>query len=103
MKTRLNFKSGLGFSLVEMAVVLIILAFVLGALLMPMQVQREQLFQSETNKLLETAKKALLGYAQSQGRLPCPAVGSGVEAVTGGVCDQAVGFLPAGKPGCEHR
>jgi type II secretory pathway pseudopilin PulG len=101
MKTRLNFKSGLGFSLVEMAVVLIILAFVLGALLMPMQVQREQLFQSETNKLLETAKKALLGYAQSQGRLPCPAVGSGVEAVTGGVCDQAVGFLPAATLGIQ--
>ena len=63
-----------GFSLVEMAIVLTILGIVIGALLLPVKAQREQLFQSQTNNLLEISKKSLLGYAQSQGRLPCPAI-----------------------------
>ncbi|MDI1308204.1 MAG: type II secretion system protein [Methylotenera sp.] len=100
-----------GFSLVEMAIVLIILGFVLGALLMPLQVQRQQLFQSQTENTLEVAKKALLGYAQSQGRLPCPATASsntdagskGLEApipITG-TCTVAAGFLPAATLGIQ--
>lgn len=94
-----------GFSLVEMAIVLIILGFVLGALLLPMQAQRNQLLQSQTENTLETAKKALLGYAQSQGRLPCPATNNGTGVFpddngvsnlpVGGACAQPLGFLPA--------
>lgn len=87
-----------GFSLLEMAVVLIILGFVLGALFMPLQAQRQQLAQSQTENTLETAKRALIGYAQSQGRLPCPAVAGngGTEApLGGGACTQQIGLLPA--------
>lgn len=93
-----------GFSLVEMAVVLIILGFVLGALLLPLQAQRNQLFQSQTESSLDTAKKALLGYAQSQGRLPCPAISTshGLEQpVGGGVCTVSVGFLPSTTLGVQ--
>lgn len=94
----LSLKSNAGFSLVEMAIVLIILGFVLGALLMPLQAQRQQLFQSQTQNTLETAKRALIGYAQSNGRLPCPATAtsSGAESpLGGGTCTQQMGFLPA--------
>ncbi|MDP3308119.1 type II secretion system protein, partial [Methylotenera sp.] len=78
MKNKTTFSSlERGFSLLEMAVVLVILGFVLGALLLPLQAQRNQLFQSQTENTLEIAKKALLGYAQSQGRLPCPATATG--------------------------
>lgn len=88
-----------GFSLVEMAVVLVILGFVMGALLLPLQAQRQQLFQSQTENTLETAKKALLGYAQSKGRLPCPATAAannGLEdPLGGGTCTTQLGFLPA--------
>lgn len=88
-----------GFSLVEMAIVLVILGFVMGALLLPLQAQRNQLFQSQTENTLETAKKALLGYAQSTGRLPCPAsAGSnGMEdpILVTGTCTVQIGFLPA--------
>ena len=62
-----------GFTLVEMAIVLVILGFVLGALLLPLRAQREQAAQLQTTNTLESAKQALLGYAQQQGRLPCPA------------------------------
>lgn len=111
MKMRLNLKSSLGFSLVEMAVVLIILGFVLGALLMPVQVQRQQQAQLQTESLLEISKKSLIGYAQSQGRLPCPATRSGTAVfpdgqgvanpTVGGSCTQPVGFLPAATLGIQ--
>jgi prepilin-type N-terminal cleavage/methylation domain-containing protein len=93
-----------GFSLLEMAVVLIILGFIIGALLLPLQAQRNLLFQSETQNTLETAKKALLGYAQSQGRLPCPAtnVSQGLEQpLGGGACTVQDGFLPAATLGIQ--
>ncbi|MDO9152061.1 MAG: type II secretion system protein [Methylotenera sp.] len=94
-----------GFSLVEMAVVIVILGFIIGALLLPLQVQRNQIYQSQTERTLEIAKKALLGYAQSQGRLPCPATlaSSGMEQpLGGGVCEQqGRGFLPAATLGLQ--
>ncbi len=92
-----------GFSLVEMAVVLIILGFVLGALLLPLQAQRNQLFQSQTENTLEIIKKSLLGYAQSQGRLPCPAtlLSNGIESLTAGACTQQTGLVPASTLGIQ--
>jgi type II secretory pathway pseudopilin PulG len=95
-------KNCVGFSLVEMAVVLVILGFVLATLLLPLQAQREQLFRSQTENTLEIARKALLGFAQSQGRLPCPATANGIENPTGGgACASAVGFLPAATLGIQ--
>lgn len=109
-----------GFTLVEMAIVLVILGFVLAALLTPLQAQRNQLFQTQTQNTLEEAKKALLGYAQSQGRLPCPATATsntdagslGMENPLGGTrnttppaavpnCSTYLGFLPAATLGIE--
>ena len=94
-----------GFTLVEMAIVIVILGFVLGALLMPMQVQRQQQAQLQTENTLAMAKRALLGYAQTHGRLPCPAtaVSNGIEQPIGGTaaCTQAVGFLPAATLGMQ--
>lgn len=99
-----------GFSLVEMAIVLIILGFVLGALLLPFQAQRQQQAQTQTENTLEIAKRALLGFAQQHGRLPCPATAAsnGVEQPLGGtvlaspVCAQGgVGFLPASTLGIQ--
>ena len=91
-----------GFTLVEMAIVLVILGFILAALLLPLRVQRELVFQSQTLTTLESAKRALLGFAQSQGRLPCPATAAsnGMEQpLGGGACTQQVGFLPAATLG----
>jgi prepilin-type N-terminal cleavage/methylation domain-containing protein len=103
-----------GFTLVEMAIVLAILGFVLAALLLPLQAQRDLTFQNETETTLENARKALLGFAQSNGRLPCPATAAsnGREQPLGGTdahaatantpqCTQQVGFLPAATLGLQ--
>ena len=100
-----NHSSQYGFTLVEMAIVLVILGFVLGALLLPLQAQREQAAFAQTNITLDNAKQALLGFAQRNGRLPCPATNNGTATFpddTGtanpnasGVCIHQVGFLPA--------
>jgi prepilin-type N-terminal cleavage/methylation domain-containing protein len=97
-------KGSTGFTLVEMAIVLVILGFVLSALLLPLQAQRQQLAQAQTENTLENAKRALFGFAQSRGRLPCPATAAsnGAELpLGGGICTQQVGFLPAATLGVE--
>jgi prepilin-type N-terminal cleavage/methylation domain-containing protein len=100
-----------GFTLVEMAIVLVIFGLLLAALLVPLQAQRDLALQTETNNTLNVARKALLGFAQTQGRLPCPATNNGTAAFpddTGnaspnasGVCAQQVGFLPAATLGIQ--
>jgi type II secretion system protein G len=65
-------KNLLGFTLVEMAVVLIIMGFVIGALVTPLTAQVEQSRLSEANKDLSEIKEALLGYVAVNGFFPCP-------------------------------
>lgn len=61
-----------GFTLVEMAIVLFILALLLGGLLPTVSSQMEQQHRTETRKQLEDIRQALLGFALINGRLPCP-------------------------------
>jgi prepilin-type N-terminal cleavage/methylation domain-containing protein len=93
-----------GFSLVEMAIVIVIFGLLLSALLIPLQAQRNVAFQHQTEATLESARQALLGFAQTNGRLPCPATDNGGAFPDGtgtsnpnasGACAQQVGFLPA--------
>lgn len=94
----------IGFTLVEMAIVLVILGFVLGALLLPLRTQHEQAAQIQTSNTLDNIKQALLGFAQSKGRLPCPAtaVSNGLEAPLGGsTCTSQLGYLPATTLGIQ--
>lgn len=91
-----------GFTLVEMAVVLIILAILLGGLLIPLTAQMDQKNYGETKKLLEDAKEALYGYAMyhaaTDGKpyLPCPDTNNdGIEqARVAGACPSQEGRLP---------
>lgn len=95
-----------GFTLIEMAMVLVIVAFLLGGLLMPLSTQVEQRKISETQKALEEIKEALTGYAIANGRVPCPANGTiasgaanaGLENTSGSgaamTCVNAGGVLP---------
>lgn len=97
-------KKQLGFTLVEMAIVLVIFGLILSALLLPLRAQREQAAQAQTINTLDNAKQALLGFAQANGRLPCPATNNGTAMFpddTGssnpngsGVCTHQSGFLP---------
>ncbi|MFL9611382.1 type II secretion system protein [Methylobacillus sp. Pita2] len=87
-----------GFSLVEMAVVLVILGFVISALVLPVTAQRDAGLLRKTENQLELAQKALIGFAQASGRLPCPATqaSKGVEVPEGGgQCEPTAQLLPA--------
>lgn len=90
-----------GFSLVELAVVAMILSLMLGGLLLSFRTQIDLQRVSSTNKTLEMAMEALIGFAIRNGRLPCPAttISAGREAqlLTSGVlsCSNLNGFYPA--------
>jgi prepilin-type N-terminal cleavage/methylation domain-containing protein len=87
-----------GFTLAEIAIVVLIISLVAGSLLGPLSKQIEQRRISETQKLLEESKEALLGYAASRGYLPCPAVsatdGNEGSRDAAGRCSNLRGFLP---------
>jgi len=61
-----------GFSLVEMAVVLVIVAILLGGILPTVSNQMNQQRMSETRKQLDEIRSSLVGFAVANGRLPCP-------------------------------
>jgi len=62
-----------GFSLIEMAIVLFIVALLLGGLLPTVSSQIELQHRNETRKQLDEIQQALIGYALTNGRFPCPA------------------------------
>jgi len=93
-----------GFSLIEIAVVLVILAILITAIGIPLGTQLDQQRTVETQKQLETIKEAIYGFALANGRLPCPATDGvvygaassvGAEAPLGGVCTVKLGYVPA--------
>ncbi|MDD4928605.1 MAG: type II secretion system protein [Gallionella sp.] len=91
-----------GFTLVEMAIVLAIMALILGASLTLLSAQQDQRKVEDTHARLEDARDALTGFAIAYGRLPCPAsAASGAESPAGGgVCTNFNnGFLPAATLG----
>jgi len=88
-----------GFTLIEMAVVLFIVALLLGGLVPTLSSQVEQRRLAETRTQLDTIRDALIGYTLINGRLPCPAsaASNGMEAPVGtGICTNFYnGFVPA--------
>ena len=66
-------KYGYGFTLVEMAVVLVILGLVLATLFAPLSAQRDIKNIIGTQTSLNQIKEAIYGFAVLNGRLPCPA------------------------------
>lgn len=98
-----------GFTLTELAIAFVVIAFMLGGLAMTLTAQNEARKFAETQSRLETAREALIGFAIRNGRLPCPAtaVSNGLEApVGGGTCTLPLnGFLPGatlGLPGMSN-
>jgi len=100
-----------GFTLVEMAMVLMIVGLLLGGLIPTISSQIEQQRRNETRKTLEEIKEAMLGFAIATGRLPCPASASSngqerfadsptVGNETNGICSNFYnGFVPAATLG----
>ncbi len=88
-----------GFTLLEMAVVLMIVGLLLGGLIPTFSAQMESQHINETRKQMSEIKDALIGFAVINGRLPCPANGttaSGDESTSGVplTCTLTKGVLP---------
>lgn len=66
-------KRSVGFTLVEMAIVLMIVGILLGGILVPLSAQMDQQNITNTQKALSEIKDAIIGYALVNGQLPCPA------------------------------
>jgi len=54
-----------GFTLIEMAIVLVIMTILIGGLAVPLSAQIQARRVAETNKTLEEAREAIIGYAMS--------------------------------------
>ena len=100
-------KEHYGFTLIEMAMVLMIVGLLLGGMLVPLSTQMDQRNVSDTQKTLSDIKEAIIGYAIANGRFPCPAsaTSNGVESffsggASGGYCSNFNnGFVPAATLG----
>jgi prepilin-type N-terminal cleavage/methylation domain-containing protein len=90
-----------GFTLVEMAIVLAVVALLLGGLLPTISSQMEQAQRKETRSSLSEIQQALLGYAIIYGQLPCPTSITdpadedyGISPDTCNVAPTTEGYLP---------
>lgn len=98
-----------GFTLVELAVVLSIVALLMTSLMYTLSAQTEQRARNETSRSLEEAKDLLLTFAIVNGRLPCPASASsgGLEsdspAGSRNCTDYYTGYLPAKAIGFQPQ
>ena len=90
-----------GFTLVEMAIVLIIVSLLIGGMMMSLTSQQDISSIRETEKRLGDIKDALIGFAAANGRLPCPAApppaGGAESPPSTGACTNALqsGYVPA--------
>jgi prepilin-type N-terminal cleavage/methylation domain-containing protein len=86
-----------GFSLVELSVVILIMGLLLGGLVAPLSMQRENARLSDARNQLQAVRDAIEGFALVNGYLPCPATpaSDGGAAIAAGGCVRQHGFVPA--------
>ena len=94
-------KKALGFSLIELAIVLVIVTLLVGGLVGPLAAQIQARRVAETERTLGEARDAITGYAMTHrtaaGKpyLPCPDVdGDGREDRLGKKCREGAGYFP---------
>ena len=93
-----------GFTLTELAVVLVIVSLLLGGLLVPLSTQQEIEKRKETAAQLSAIREALISHVLIYGRLPCPDYDNDPAAAGYGLADEPCssnaadaasdGFLP---------
>jgi prepilin-type N-terminal cleavage/methylation domain-containing protein len=100
-----------GFTLIEFAVGMVVLALLLGGILVPLKTQVETRKYEETQRMLNQAREAILGYIVANGYFPCPAdsTSNGAEALppdpppphdsASGICAASTGDGTAGYHG----
>lgn len=87
-----------GFTLTELAVVVAIVALLVGGVLMTLAAQNSVREVRDTTRTLEIAREALLGFAVANGRLPCPAPAPPAPATAPGPFAQEAFVAPGAAP-----
>jgi type II secretory pathway pseudopilin PulG len=85
-----------------MAIVLLIVSILLGAVLIPLSMQMELRQYADTKKTMDQINEALIGFVLINGRLPCPAdrtiadgtANAGVERATCTTAATQFGVIP---------
>jgi len=93
-----------GFTLIEVAIVMLIIGVLISAAIMPLGAQRDTNNIKKVRAELKIIEEALYGFAiANSGRLPCPAqpLSAGVEDPAGGgnCSNNSIGFVPAATLG----
>jgi prepilin-type N-terminal cleavage/methylation domain-containing protein len=88
-----------GFSLVELAIAIFIIALLLGGMLAPLQSRVERRKYDDTRRILDQAREALLGYVATYGYFPCPADYAGVSGGAQAAHTVATGVCLSTNPG----
>ena len=95
-----------GFTLVEIAIVLLIVGVLLGYTVALLPKQQELKKYREADQEMDQIIGAIVGFAQVNGRLPCPAIPNtaGDEDGGGGAdCNNFGGFVPLNTLGLTGR
>jgi len=100
-----------GFSLIELAIVLVIIGLLLGGGLVALQSVTERERRQAQERQLREVREALYAFAMAGGRLPCPDSGGdpGSENFDGTACEDiaadgiAYGALPSATLGVGSR
>ncbi|MCW8830177.1 MAG: type II secretion system GspH family protein [Gammaproteobacteria bacterium] len=92
-----------GFTLVELAIVLVIIGVLLGGFIGTLSSRIETTKRANTQQQMEEIKDAILGFAAANKRLPCPATttSDGDSNPDDGACVWEHGFVPGRTLGLE--
>lgn len=94
-------QASVGFTLLEMALVLFVMSILLAGMVSPLVSARDRLNRALTQQQLQRIESALIGHLLAQGRLPCAASrdSGGLEQASASGCERYAGFLPAATLG----
>lgn len=81
-----------GFTLTELAIAFFIIGLLLASAFMPLSSQLEVRNIADTRRIMDQVKEAIIGFAQMNGRLPCPARGATPAGTTDSTTWSAEGF-----------
>jgi len=91
-----------GFTLIEIAIVLLVVTILLGYTIAMFPIQQELKQYRQADQEMEEVLEAIIGFAQANGRLPCPAIPNSVGREDGGGasnCTSYGGFVPSNTLG----
>ena len=92
-----------GFTLLEMSIVLLIMGLLLGSVMRPLGSASIERKRAETLRQLVEIREALIGYASTHRRLPCPISSAADVAAVNASCQLAHGYVPSAILGLSGR